>query len=175
MSHAIIDTNVAKVANGRSESPHASLACVKACQRLLATFAADQQVLVIDNGRLILREYMQNLRSAGQPGAGDAFLKWVLTNQANPQRCVQVAITVAADAQSAYDFAEFPDDPALERFDRSDRTFVAVARTHPEHPPIHNAVDTDWHDHQQALAAHGVVVIAVCPDDLAALVAARPR
>jgi len=35
---------------------------------------------------------------------------------------------------------------------------------HPEHPPILNAVDSDWWHHQDALARHGVRVEFLCPD-----------
>ena len=142
MTYTIIDTNVAVAANRNSDQ--ASLTCVAACGRLLQEFTADQRMLVIDSGWHIIGEYTRNLRSEGQPGIGDAFLKWVLENRENSQRCKQVPITVRPDAQLEHDFAEFPDDPALERFDLSDRKFVAVARAHPNHPPIYNAVDTDW-------------------------------
>ena len=164
MSHPIIDTNVPIVANGHADQ--ASLPCVVACQHLLAEFSADKRVLVLDTAWHILREYMHNLRPKGQPGLGDAFLKWVLTNHANLRRCELVPITGAPHAQSEHDFAEFPDDPALAGFDPSDRKFVAVARAHPAHPPIYNAVDTDWLPYQEALTSHGVTVVQVCPDDL---------
>lgn len=161
MSHTIIDTNVPLVANGHSDQ--ASRPCALACQQLIAEFSADRRVLVIDSGWRIIQEYRHRLNQSGQPGIGDAFLKWVLTNQANPRRCEQVPITPSADGR---DFAEFPDDPALAGFDRSDRKFVAVSRAHPTHPPIFNAVDTDWLHHHDALAAHGVIVEQLCIDDL---------
>jgi len=164
VSHTIIDTNVPIVANGSSDQ--ASILCVVACQRLLQEVAADRRVLVIDSAWQIIREYKHKLRQEGQPGIGDAFLRWVLTNWANPQRCTQVPITAAPNAQSAHDFAEFPDDPALARFDPSDRKFVAVAHAHPAHPPIYNAVDTDWLHYQETLASHGVVVTQICLDDV---------
>ncbi|MEI8164819.1 MAG: hypothetical protein WCG26_00510 [Chloroflexales bacterium] len=168
MSHTIIDTNVPIVANGHADQ--ASLPCIVACQHLLAEFAADGRMLVLDTAWHILREYMHKLRPEGQPGLGDAFLKWVLTNHANPRRCERVMITASPNAQSAHDFAEFPADPALAGFDPSDRKFVAVACAHPARPPIYNAVDTDWRHYQEALAANGVVVAQVCPDDVRRLV-----
>lgn len=119
----------------------------------------------MDQGRHILREYTRQLRSEGQPGVGDAFLKWVLTNQANPLRCRHVPITLAPDREDENDFVEFPIDPRLAGFDRSDRKFVAVARSHPEHPPILNAVDTDWRDYHEILAEHQVAVAFLCPDE----------
>ena len=137
----IADTNVPKVANWQTSQ--ASPACVAACARRLSDIQS-AGTLVLDDGWHILREYLTNLRSSGQPGMGDAFLKWVLTNQANPRRCELVHITPVNTGPDCCDFAEFPEDNNLARFDPADRKFVAVAVAHPEHPPILNAVDTDW-------------------------------
>ena len=119
--------------------------------------------IVLDDGYRILSEYQDHLRSDGQPGEGDAFLKWVLTNQANPQRCAQVHINSTEDGDN---FVEFPDDPDLKGFDRSDRKFVAAARAHPDSPPILNAVDTDWWLFRKALTRNGVHVEFLCPQDV---------
>lgn len=156
----IVDTNVPITANGHAEqaSPTCRLACITALRLIQA-----QRRISVDQSGLILQEYRRHLSPNGQPGLGDAFFKWLWNNQANPEVCVPVPITPTADG---YDFAEFPDDPALARFDPSDRKFVAVARAHPAHPPIYNAVDTDWLHYQEALASHGVVVAQLCPDDL---------
>jgi hypothetical protein len=62
------------------------------------------------------------------------------------------------------EFAEFPDSESLKNFDKSDRKFVAVALTHHAKPAIANAVDSDWHNHQQALAEHGVKLDFLCPE-----------
>ncbi len=161
----IVDTNVPITANGDAEQ--ASPACQLACITALRTIQAQRRISVDQTG-LILQEYRRHLSPNGQPGLGDAFFKWLWNNQANPQVCVPVQITPTADGR---DFAEFPDDPALERFDRSDRKFIAVARAHPAPPPIFNAADTDWLHYQDALAAHGVRVENVCPNDLHRLAA----
>ncbi len=161
MNHAIVDTNVPLVANGHADQ--ASPPCAVACRQLIAEFSADKRVLVLDNAWQIIQEYKHRLNQAGQPGIGDAFLKWVLVNYTNPRRCEQVPITRTADGR---DFAEFPDDPALAHFDHADRKFVAVSRAHPAHPPIFNAVDTDWLHYQDALAAHGVILEQLCMTDL---------
>ena len=159
----IIDTNVAVVANRRTTT--ATNRCVISCVRRLQAVETEH-TLVIDRSWHILREYMRELRSEGQPGVGDAFLRWVLTNQANSARCEQVNITLNSEREDDTDFAEFPNDPRLAGFDRSDRKFVAVARSHPEHPPILNAVDTDWRDHYAVLAEHEVTVEFLCPDEM---------
>jgi hypothetical protein len=163
VKRVIVDTNVPVVANQRL-SPQASLECVATCVRAIRAIQTEY-ILVIDDAWHILREYRNNLRSSGQPGVGDAFLKWVLTNQANPHRCEQVHITLSANRQDDNDFDEFPDDPNLSTFDRSDRKFVAVAIAHPQKPPILNATDTtDWWTHVNALARYGLQIDFLCPE-----------
>lgn len=158
----IVDTNVPVVANGKSDQ--ASPECVLSCVRRLREIQ-QKLVLVIDDGWLILREYQGNLQSSGQPGVGDAFLKWVLTNLANPKRCEQLRLDRRAGSPPEDDeFDTFPEDDALGRFDRSDRKFVALCLAHPEHPPIQNAADPDWWEHRAALARHGVQVEFLCPE-----------
>lgn len=119
--------------------------------------------IVLDESNWILSEYQDVLRSDGQPGVGDAFLKWVYDYQWNPHRCDRVPITPTEDAAS---FLEFPVDPDLAGFDRSDRMFVAAARSHPDSPSILNAVDTDWWIFRDALRRNGVTVEFLCEKDV---------
>ncbi len=156
----IVDTNVPITANGHAEQ--ASRTCQLACITTLRTIQAQRRISVDQSG-LILQEYRKHLSPNGQPGLGDAFFKWLWNNQANPQVCVSVQIIPTVDGRG---FAEFPDDPALTGFDHSDRKFVAVSLSHSAHPPIYNAVDTDWLHYQDALATHGVIVEHLCTDDL---------
>ncbi|PDW03439.1 hypothetical protein [Candidatus Viridilinea mediisalina] len=163
----IVDTNVPITANGHAT--HVSPACQLACISALRLMQAERRISLDQTG-LMLQEYRKHLAPSGQPGLGDAFFKWLWYNQANPQVCILVAITPTTDGR---DFAEFPDDPALEQFDRADRKFVAVARAQHSSPPIINAVDTDWLEYQEVLAAHGVTVEHVCLDDLHRLLKAH--
>jgi hypothetical protein len=136
----IMDTNVPLVAN--ENAAQASPDCILSCIKWIRHITSDQDLIALDDGWRIIKEYQNELRSEGEPGIGDAFLKWVLTNVENPRRCHKVAITQKNNSED--DFQEFPDDPALKDFDRSDRKFVAVAIKHPKHPKILNAWDTDW-------------------------------
>jgi hypothetical protein len=119
-------------------------------------------VLVLDDGWRIINEYTKQLKKEDQPGPGSAFLKWVLTNWANPERCILVHIEEAKGGDPVEDFLQFPVTPELRDFDPSDRKFVAVAIVHPEHPPIWNAVDSDWHLFEKALKRVGVSVTFLC-------------
>ena len=158
----VVDTNVAVVANG--DSPQASSECIQNCTVRLYELTRSGK-LVLDDKWLILKEYMANLRSSGQPGSGDAFLKWVLTNYSNPDRCELVSITPTDE--DIPDFAEFPRLPTLRDFHSDDRKFVAVPIAHPDRPPILEAVDAEWWESRHALKKAGVCVDFLCPEDIA--------
>ena len=156
----IVDTNVVVVANGRSEQ--ASANCVDTCGDRLEEIMRGDAKLVLDNGWIILGEYLRNLRSSGEPGAGDNFLRWILMNK--DQRCDLVPITPVDGSEN--DFEEFPDDPALNDFDPDDRKFIAVAVAHPEKPPILQAVDSQWWDFRDVFRRNGITVEFICEGDI---------
>lgn len=157
MTAAVVDTNVLRAANGTADhvSPRCVLASLDALQRVQAGGR-----IVIDDGFEILREYQNHANPGGQPGAGDAFLKWAFLNQYNPVSCERVTITPHPDR--GYD--EFPTDPALATFDRSDRKFVAVALGSAGKPQVLVAIDRGWWNHRDALATNGVTVDFLCEE-----------
>lgn len=155
----VVDTNVAMVASGHSDQADAE--CVNACIQRLHSLMLEG-VLLIDELRLILQEYLVALGHAGQPGAGEVFVKWAWSNQSTPQFVRQVALTPRAD-NAWRRFEEFPDRDDLSRFDRNDQKFAAVAVASGENPPILNAVDSDWWEHREALADSGIHVEFLCP------------
>ncbi len=159
MDFFVVDTNVAIVAN--IKSPQANPDCVLWCIDILEKIIQANGV-TIDDSMQILAEYMAHLNMGGQPGAGDAFMKWVWQNQRNTDHCEQVKITLVNEDEQS--FAEFPQDNRLINFDRSDRKFVAVARASKNHPQILNAVDSDWWDFRQVFEENGVIIYFVCPD-----------
>jgi len=164
---SVIDTNVLNVANnGASHDP----GCVRKCVRRLRQ-VRDHESIVIDNHWLILREYGRKLNQSGQPGVGDAFLKWILTNQGNPQRCVVVDINPTDD--SHLNFSEFPKTKALEGFDPDDRKFVAAAIV--AGCPVLVALDTDWWQARHALEDAGVKLEFICEAEVAQLAGRRRR
>jgi hypothetical protein len=156
----VVDTNVPIAASRRSEQ--ASPACVLRCEEAVLRVLNDQVRLALDDDGLIIEEYRANLSPSGEPGIGDRFLKWVLTNWANPARCDLVPIT----SIEGRGFEEFPDRKGLERFDPSDRKFVAVAHAHGGTPPILQALDSKWWGYQGELQAAGLVVTFLCPTEV---------
>lgn len=155
----VVDTNVAVVANGRSQQ--ASAACVLTCTEKLQQIMTGELRLVLDDDWRILNEYMRNLRSNGVD-IGDRFLGWILTNR--DRYCDFVSITPIDSSEN--DFREFPTDPALNDFDPADRKFIAVALAHSEKPPILQAVDSKWWNFREALRQNGVTVEFICENDI---------
>ena len=158
---AIIDTNVLVAANGR-DCPQVTPQCRLISSQYLHNFQK-QGIIVIDNRWLILNEYKNNVNEKGQPGIGDEFLLWVLRNQANIKHCEKVTIHSISSPDNN-EFEEFPSDPELEKFDRSDRKFVAVALAAPDLPPIIVAVDRGWTRFHEPLVKNGIKIQFLCPD-----------
>lgn len=158
MSAVVIDTNVLVVANDKAEQagPDCVLACIAALEQ-----AMQRKLILVDSGMRILDEYRRQASLAGQPGLGDAFLKWLWSNQANPHHCVQVEIT--PKEIDPEDFEEFPADPCLAGFDRADRKFVAVALASGKTPTILDATDSDWWNFRIPLQANGLQIEFLCP------------
>jgi len=138
-----------------ANTPPGELPCVLACVEALTRIVANCE-LALDAGDEIFKEYRTHLHLSGQPGIGDAFVKWVSDNQGSFDR---VSITKNGDS-----YNEFPDHEGLIQFDSSDRKFVAVANAHPEKPPILQATDSKWWGWKEALAEAGITVDFVCRD-----------
>ncbi len=155
----VVDTNVINVANNdHSEaSPECVIECVNRLQRLMRNGS-----IVVDDAYRIVNEYQNKTSPKTGKGAGDVFLKWVLTHMASPNRVQLVTLTEISEDH----FAEFP-VPSLEAaFDRSDRKFAAVANAHPDKPPIWQAVDCKWLDWWPQLHAAKVKVEFLCDADV---------
>ena len=162
MKAFVVDVNVPIVANG--QAAQADCKCVLACVDALWK-VYEKGMIVIDDGMRILSEYMDYLYMNGQPGAGDAFMKWVWENQAVIERCERVILNPKWGDEEG--FIEFPDDQQLETFDRSDRKYVAVALASKNRPVILNAVDPDWWEHKEVLEKNGLHLGFLCPQHMA--------
>jgi hypothetical protein len=149
----VVDTNVAVVANGKSDQADDSLteACVDALLEITRRGG-----LVLDDGDRIFEEYRHNLNLSGEPRAGDAFMKWVHDHRWNAEWCEMRTITPDKDEQT---FKEFPKSPALADFDPSDRKFVATANAGQKKHPILQAVDFKWWGWKDALAKARIKVV----------------
>ena len=155
----IVDTNIVLIANQQHKD--VSSECVSECTLQLLTITQSGRV-AIDDGFRILKEYQRKTNANQGNRIGDAFVKWVLRNNANPTRCDQVQLK----NHPVRGFESFPDDLDLKDFDISDRMFVAVACAHPQHPPILEAADSKWLGWAEALKRNDVEVLFVCEDDI---------
>ena len=164
--HVVVDTNVGTTANAMN--PGAPVDCVVACARALQHTMSRGHVYIDHGGcsSAIVAEYRQNLSAKGQPGPGDAFLKWLLTHEWGGTRVTRVAITPKEADPEDYEELLVPDDGTV--YDRSDRKFLAVAAAHPSPPPILQAFDSQWWGWRAALSAIGVTIEFLCPDAIAA-------
>jgi hypothetical protein len=162
MKSFVIDVNVLIAANGRKT--HADEACRLACTIKLMNIKKEHKV-VIDEGReLIFAKYREYCSYKPGGKTGDEFFIWLSDNKNkyNQGRCELVSVTPNDERE----FEEFPDDPALAGFHRSDRVFVAVAKASANNPEILNATDSGWFKFEDALRANGVTVAQLCPQHL---------
>ena len=158
MAIRVVDTNVLVAANGRET--HADEACQLTCIEALEKIVANG-VVALDSLGLILNEYMKHCSFKGEPGVGDMFFKHTHDNQHNQAKCSLISITNLPDQPD--NFLQFPNNPALNGFDPSDRKFVAISAACPRHPPICNATDSDWAEFESALTQEGITVEQLCP------------
>jgi hypothetical protein len=159
MNAEVVDTNVLLVANG--QHPDISPECVISCAKRLERLKRDK-IFVVDDGYEIVREYQNKTQPRTGKGPGDAFLKWALQNLGNPSRCHRVTLNETHPSM----YAQFPDPVLQPHFDPPDRKFAAVANAHPDKPPILQAADCKWLNWKSPLAAAGISVDFVCPEDV---------
>lgn len=150
----IVDTNVCIVSNRRGGE---DLRCASKCATEIKEVVS-HGILVIDARDGVFEEYRKYLSFSGQPGMGDLFFKWLVDNRYRQDRVASIRLTPHPERE----YAEFPEDPELEGFDRDDRVFVALACVHPRCPSILNAVDSDYWHYREPLTRNGVTVTHVC-------------
>jgi hypothetical protein len=155
---------VPKIANMHvniTEIENEMLGCVLACIQKIQEIISGARQLVLDEDGEIFNEYRQQLSLSGQPGLGDSFIQWVHDNQWS--KCDRIKI----NKTDPNHYIEFPNTPALSKFDKSDIKFVAVANACKRKPTICVAIDRGWWTHKQALEDSGITVDFLCPDQIA--------
>lgn len=158
----LIDTNVPLVAVD-SKRPRT---CQRACIALIKSILAGEVRVILDEAGQVLREYRQNMYPDPNPASGLAsqFLLYLYNHQHTAEVVHRMKLTQDVDGN----YETFPDDPRLERFDRSDKKWVALAISHQnqtgEVAPIVNASDSDWVEYAALLREYGVVIEFLCPE-----------
>jgi hypothetical protein len=153
----VVDTNVLRTAESTSEDMGR---CAGAAANAL--LSARDAGVVLDGEREIMSEYLRNADPKREPKAGAAFLKWVLTNFANRDRCRIVTLKPHDDRG----YESFPGTPDLVAFDRDDRKFVAAALV--AECPLVLGLDTDYVEYRAPLERSGSELVFVCEPELAA-------
>ncbi len=148
---SVVDTNVAVVAEGGSES--VSESCRQACEEALGALV-EEGVVVVDKGGRIVEEYEKRLGHA-PGGVGASFFKHVWDEQWRGEKVRRVTITEAEEERG---FEELPPNG----LDPSDRKFLAVAVVGKAR--ILNAVDSDWCEQRRLTEDLSVDVVQLCPE-----------
>jgi hypothetical protein len=150
----IVDTNVGIVANNRPDGqpqdrpffPDSVIACTNFLQ-----VTTQSGRIAIGDGWEIIGEYQHKLHSSGQPGPGDRFLRWVLLNQANPERCQLIDISHIAVPEQLTGF-------------RNDEKFFRTALGCPD-ATIAQGVDSQWWHRRDDFESVGIKIHFLCPDE----------
>lgn len=156
MTDVIVETNVAVIANGQNTD--VVLDCQAACIRFLMA-VVNGRITLVDAGDAIQKEYLCAIEQARPYQVGAQFLVHLLRNAWNEKRVRRISLPIEANGE----FSDFPDDPRLTSFDRSDRKFAAVARM--TGTPVTNATDSDWTNYKTPLAENGINVEFLCGCD----------
>lgn len=150
----ILDTNVGINANKAVQASNisdsearVSLLCVELIQQVI-----QDESLVIDNLNEIFDEYRKYLSLKGQPGLGDALVKWINDNWAKLQQRGNISII----HKNGNEYLEFPDDSDLSSFDPADRKFIVTCLCHKDKPVIVQSADYKWENYVAQLNRHGV-------------------
>ena len=111
---------------------------------------------------LMLKQTVESSDPSQVLNFGDAFMKLVWQNQANPLYGEQVSISPINE----FSFEEFPKDVDLEKFHWKDRRFVAVAITNENNPVVLNAPDSDWWHFREASERNSIRINFLCPQHM---------
>lgn len=144
----VIDTNVLITANGQSSHSSAELAL--RCARFLSEQMEASDLVCDDSLDLILTEYKRHMAFSGQPGVGDFYFRWYVSNRWNDKRIRRVNLDPEREVSS------YIPDP-LQKFDPSDHKWIAVYLVE-EADFIVNATDSDWREAQSVLESEKIYV-----------------
>lgn len=148
----IMDTNVAaKAATPQEECKPEEWNMQEQCIEFIREFTKNiDSQLVLDFDYEIIKEYRN--RIPDNTPIGKIFWRWF--NSYIGKIPFENMAKLEKDADGNY--IMFPLEKRTEEFDKSDRKFVALARTHNEHPPIIEAADGKWLGFKDVFSEYGV-------------------
>lgn len=147
-----MDTNVAaKAATPLTECKDEELDVQQKCMRFIKSFVDNQESkLVLDAEYEIVREYRK--RISMNTDIGKIFWRWFNAYISS----ISFEDYLKLDKDSEGNYVMFPLEERTKEFDLSDRKFVALSRTHPEHPTIVEATDGKWLGFKDVFEEYGV-------------------
>jgi hypothetical protein len=149
----VVDTNVWVMMDKLSPENAVERECVLACIQWGSAFnkGADERQIAVDDAWKILTEYRRNIKKGG---LAEQYLNALLSQPRKRLALVTIQFDENGDAI-------LPD--LLQKMDRSDRKFAAVALTFQPPAPIINATDTDWMQAKEKLNEAGIKLEELCP------------
>lgn len=148
----IMDTNVAaKAATRVAECKDEELNVQRKCMKFLKDFVdSPESRLVLDADYEIIREYRNRITM--KTDVGKIFWRWFNTYM----RRISFEDYLKLDKDTEGNFLMFPSEERTREFDLNDRKFIALSRTHLEHPPIVEATDGKWLGFEDVFEEYGV-------------------
>lgn len=148
----IMDTNVAvKAATPEQDCKDEELDVRKKCIEFIGEFVKNSESkLVLDLDYEIINEYRNRIPK--NTNLGQIFWRWFDTYIG----VISLEDFLKLDKDADGNYMMYPLDDRTKEFDLSDRKFVALARAHPEHPPIVEATDGKWLGYKEAFEEYGV-------------------
>lgn len=148
----IMDTNVpAKAATAPQDCKEEELDMQRDCIEFIQNFIHNpESKLVVDMDYEILREYEN--RIPHNTNMGKIFWKWFYSYYGKIDPIDNLKLEKLPNG----DYAMFPLESRTEEFDLSDRKFIALSRTHEEHPWIIEAADGKWVGFYNVFEEYGV-------------------
>ena len=159
IKYYIIDTNVFMGANGMASQLNES--DVDKCRLFVCSLFENTAVSVDLQGE-IFKEYFAHMNRSGQPGIGDAFVKYLWDRQYDKNVCELVSITKT----NAGVYANILERPGLLQFDQSDLKFIAVYFESKNNVVICNACDSDWGNNKALLKKYNINVMEILEQSL---------
>lgn len=162
----LVDTNVLISANGKDEDTPEE--CILSCIHQLESIKESGKV-VLDNGWLVLKEYLGNVNSDNGGGVGSQFLQYILSHQWDTDSVECREIT--DDGNDS--FNEYPSDPLLSSFDPSDKKFIALCALDTQNSVIIEATDTDFWKYEIPMSRSGIEISFICQQYIDSLAARK--
>lgn len=148
----IMDTNVAvKAATPQQDCKDEELDMQEKCMEFIGEFVNNpESKLVLDLDYEIIKEYRNRIPK--NTNIGQIFLRWFDTYIGR----ISFEDFLKLDKDRDGNYTMFPLESRTEKFDLSDRKFVALSRAHSEHPPIVEATDGKWFGFKDVFEEYGV-------------------